>query len=341
MGYLQHLPDNVARVLADGFVTEYASVSAAGLPIDTPLCLCPSDDLSTLDVATGLAYPVKAERARRNPKVGLLVEGGPGQPVISVAGMAQVRDADLQGNMNRYLAEVLPLPMFSPQFIDYQAITRHAVWYFTRIMICVTPAHIRWWSSADAMDEAPQEWRAPTEIVYPRSDPAPGGKPSEAPHWAQPPWRELAKAALERGAPAHLTLLASEGFPLPIRAREVSLVEGGFRVVMPRGVPWKGGKATLSFEGREIFAGEAAPDGGAFLLRVERALPVLPLTADPSQVLQPKPDVKATLMGRLEHETARRGQPIPKMPAQPPEPTAGAKRREALAIAYHASHDLL
>jgi hypothetical protein len=338
MTYLQQLPAAVTQVIRSQFVAEWASISAAGVPIDTPLCLFPSADLTTLDVGTGLAYPTKAERARRNPKVGLLIEGGPDQPVVSVAGLAAVRDSNLQANLERYLAEGRVIPFMNPSMVNYDSIMRPAVWYFTRIIVCTTPVHIRWWKSPAAMDEQPGEWRAPANTISPKTDPSPLGDPSEAPQWSQPPWQELADGALARKAHGHLTLADYEGFPLPIRAREIGLHKDGFSLVMPKGVPWASGKATLSFEGREIFVGNATIDGGRTLLRVERALPVLPLTADPSQVLQPKPDLRARLMKRLEYEAKRRGQSVPKMPAQPPEPTQGAQVRVESAVAYTTSH---
>jgi len=337
MTFSQDLPEHLVRRIRSQFTTEFASVSAAGVPIDTPLILFPSEDLKTLDVATGLAYPTKAERARNNPKVGLLLEGGPNQPVVSVSGMAAVRDADLQANMDRYLAEGILIPFMTPSAVDYDSITRHAVWYFTRIIISITPAHIRWWRDPAAMDEKPQEWRAPAGTVYPKSDAAPAGKPSEASAWPKQPWRRLAEAALARKATGHLTLLDAEGFPLPIGAREIKISEEGFRMVIPKGAPWSKGKATLSFEGREIFVGEAASESGATLLRVERALPVLPLTADYTEVLQPKPETRTRLMTRLEYEAKRRGQPIPRMPARPPQPTTGAKLRAEAAAAQAAA----
>lgn len=345
MTFFQHLPEPVARLIRSQFVTEFASVSAAGIPIDTPLVIFSSEDFKSLDVATGLAYPAKAERARKNPKVGLLVEGGPHQPVVSVAGMAAVRDADLQANLNRYLAETIVMPFMDPRVTDYEAITRHAVWYFTRIIISVTPTHIRWWKDPAAMDENPQEWHAPAGTIYPKSDPVPPGKPSQAPEWPHPPWQEMAQAALARKVPGHLTLLDAEGFPLPIRAREIKACEEGFRLVMPKGAPWSKGKATLSFEGREIFVGDAATERATTLMRVERALPILPLTSDYTEVLQPKPETRTRLMARLQYETKRRGQPIPAMPARPPQPTAGAKVRvesaadNTAAAAAGAAHD--
>ena len=332
MTYLQNLPADVTGLIQSRFLTEYATVSAAGVPIGTPLLVFTSADLTSLDVATGLAYPMKAERARRNPKVGLFMDGKPEQPVVSVAGFAAVRNADLQGNLDRYLAESILQPPINPAIMDWN-ITRKAIWYLTRIIICVTPSHIRWWKNHAAMDQPPQEWRAAPDTVYPTSDPAPTGKPSDAPRWPQPTWQELAKSALARNVPGHLTLIDAEGYPLPIRVREVRSHEEGFRLLVPKGSPWSHGKATLSFEGREMFVGNATIKDGVTLLRVERSLPVLPLTEDYTEVLQPKPATQAALMKRLEQELNRRGQRIPSIPRDPPQPTAGAKlRREGVAL---------
>lgn len=337
MTYLHELPEEIGGLIRIMPVTEYATVSSAGVPIDTPLLVFTSADLKTIDVATAVAYPAKAERARKNPKVGLLIEGGPSGPVISIAGMAAVQDSDLQANLDRYAAEEILLPLYSPDRVDYQALTRHAIWYFARIIISVTPVRVRWWKSPADMGRAPQEWRAPANTVYPPSDPVPPGQLSEPPKWPQSTWQDLAQEALSRRAPGHLTLVDAEGFPLPIRAHEVEACDEGFRLVMPKSVPWSSGKATLSFEGREIFVGHATSEGAATLMRVERALPVLPLVADGSQVIQPKPDTKRELMRRLEHEVKRRNQEIPRMPPQPPEPTEGARLRAAATAAY--SHD--
>ena len=231
MTYLNQLPDNVARVIRSGFVAEFATVSAAGVPINTPLVTFTSNDLETIDAGTGLAYPAKAERARRNPKTGLLFESARDQPVVSIAGIAAVHDSDLQANLERYLAEEILAPYLNPKLVDYQSVTRRAIWYFTRILICVKPALIRWWRNPAAMDEPPDEWRAPSETVYPPSDRAPPGAVSQAPWRAAATWRSLAQAALARRAPGHLTLLDQQGFPLPIRAREVQAHEQGFHLV--------------------------------------------------------------------------------------------------------------
>jgi hypothetical protein len=334
MTYLDHLPPDVARLIRTRYIAEFATVSKDGVPIDTPLVPFASEDLATIDAATGLAYATKAERARRNPKVGLLFEGGPNEPVVSIAGMAAVRDADLQANLERYLAEELLTPSFTPERVDYAKFTRHAIWYFTRVLVCVTPAVVRWWADPQAMDSAPQLWRAPAGTAFPRSDPAPPGAPSRAPWRDAPPWRVLVEAALARKAAAHVTLIDAEGFPLPIRARQAHAHEDGLRLSMPKWLPWSQGKATVSFEGVETFIGEARTEGAELVLRIERALPVMPLMADPSEILQPGPETRKTLMDRLEYELQRRGKPWPVMPPEAPEPTAGARLRAEVAFAF-------
>lgn len=325
MRFLERLPQEIGQAIRSQRVAQYASVSAAGVPIDTPTALFTSPDELTLDIATGLAYPAKAERARRNPRVGLLIEGGADKPVVSIAGMAAVRDADLQANLDRYLAETALAPG-KTAMTDW-SVTRQAIWYYARIFVCITPVHVRWWPNRGAMDEQPRSWRPPSGGVQIESDPAPSGQASAPPAWPQPPWPELARAALERNAPCHLTLLDPEGFPLPIVVREARACDDGFQLTLPPGAPWREGKATLSFQGVEIFVGDAAAEGSKLRLRVERALPVLPLVADVSEVLHPKAETRTALMKRLELEAARRGQPVPAMPRDPPHPTDGALYR--------------
>ena len=334
MSYLDQLPADVSNIIQSGFLAEFATVSAAGVPIDTPLVTFTSESLDTIDAGTGLAYPAKAERARQNPKTGLLFEGGDDQPVVSIAGMASIHDSDLQSNLERYLAEEILAPYLNPKLVGYESTTCRAIWYFTRILICVKPKIVRWWRNRDAMNEKPQEWHASSDTIYPPSDRTPPGAPSRAPWRAPSRWEALAETALARKAPGHLTLLDPQGFPLPIRARKVHGDSAGFRLIMPEWLPWTSGKATLSFEGVETFVGNATIVGNEAFLHVERAMPVLPMMADLTEVMHPKPGTKTALMERLDYETKRRGVQLPTMPITPPEPTAGARRRAASADSY-------
>lgn len=331
MSWFEEVPPAVVRLIRTRYVAEFATVTAARVPLNTPLVPFESADLATIDSATGLAYPVKAERARRDPKVGMLFEGGADEPVVSLSGMAGVKDRDLQANLERYLAEQILTRSIGSEFVDYETVTRQAIWYFTRIITCVAPAVIRWWDSPAAMDGPPHEWRAPADTLWPQSDPAPAGAGSKA-SWPLPDWRELARGALARGAAAHLTLLDAEGYPLPIRARAIALDEAGFRLDLPRWLPWSQGKATVSFQGLETFIGEVLAGDGTALFRADRALPVHPLLV--GGPLQPDEATKAALMERIGYELDRRGLTLPVMPVQRPAPTAGARLRAEAAFAF-------
>jgi hypothetical protein len=323
---LNDLPERVFKFIESGVVAEFSTVSAAGVPIDTPTYYFPSDDMASIDVATGVPNPAKAERARRNPKVGLLMDGAADEPVVVVRARAAVRDADLQANCVRYLAET-GFKGISHGVTWEQA--RQAVTYWSRIIVENKPERVYWWDNQAAMDGPPQVWNAPADTVYPTSDPKPSGemKPSA---WPVRPWAEVARDAMAKGAAAHLTVLDDDGYPMPMRARSFEFVEDGFRLVIPRGVPWRiAGKASLTFAGFQTFVGEAVPAAGASLFKALRSLPEHPSTRDTKQVLQPSEDTRKKAWARLEYEAARRGQPIPTPPIEMPAATRLAKLRQA------------
>lgn len=324
------LPMPVRQLLESAVFTEFATVSAAGIPIDTPtFAFCDAAE-GGVDVATGLAYPAKAERARRNQRVGLLIEGMPGEPVVAIAAHAAVRDANIQANVDRYIAETVAY------FEAYSAghpwsVARQTVWYWSRIFICCRPQRILWWPNSAAMDEPAREWQAPSDTVYPRSDPAPEAAMSPSPRWPSHPWQERAREALALGLP-HLTVLDTQGYPLPVRTRSIKPVEGGFLVDVPIGARWAtGGPASLCFLGTITFVGHIDSGPGATEFRVERALPSLPTVTDPRELWQPSESTRQAFTTRLNRELERRGMPMPQVPIEPPAPTRGSLRRAARA----------
>jgi hypothetical protein len=326
MSSLHDLPKHVFAMIESGVVAEFSTVTAAGVPIDTPTYYFPADDMSTIDLATGLPNPAKAERARHNSKVGLLIEGRPEEPLVVIRAHAAVRDSDIQANALRYLAET-----------GYKGISHGITWeqarlavtYWSRIIIENKPERIYWWDNHAALDRPPQVWNAAPGTVYPQSDPAPAGKMSSS-AWPVRSWRDVAQDAMKSGNAAHLSVLDEEGFPLPMRSRSFEVTEEGFRLIMPKGVPWQlKGKASLTFAGFQSFVGEVAAVANGLLLRVERSLPQHPSTYDTKQVLQPSEETRAKARARLELEATRRGQPLPVIPLEPPERTRIALIRMA------------
>jgi hypothetical protein len=161
------LPAHVADVMTSSLYTEFASLTRRGVPLDTPLFAFVGPAGDTIDVATGLAYPAKAERVRQNPKVGLLLEGNgdPGEPVVSVSGFGAVRDSDIQSNVVRYLAETSARLAVTSGGMPW-SVVRQAVWYWARIIVQTTPQRVAWWPSLDETDAEPMFWEAPASTRF-------------------------------------------------------------------------------------------------------------------------------------------------------------------------------
>ena len=160
---------------------EYASLTRDGTPVTVPTTPYLGAGGETIDVSTGLTYPAKAERARRDPRVCLLFADPVGSglddpPVVLVQGLATVRDSDLQANTDRYVRvsmEKLPdVTKGQPRFV-----LRRLAWYYARIWIEVTPLHMRWWPSRD-LDDAAAHLERRRGTAAPLSDPAPSGEPT-------------------------------------------------------------------------------------------------------------------------------------------------------------------
>jgi hypothetical protein len=318
-------PREILPVLRHAVTVEYASVTRTGLPVMVPVTPYFNDETATVDVSTGLTYPAKAERARRNPKVALLFSDPIGSgldapPVVLVQGRATVRDSDLQANTDRYvrltMTKVPDAYKRQPSFM-----LRRLNAYFARIWVSVTPTRVLWWPTA-ALDQEPREWVAPEGLVPPPSDPAPAGK--QPPAWLPPPsdWRQAAAHSIQLPQ-RDLAWMGADGFALAAPVAEVEQVEDGFRVAVgPHGPGTPMGPATLTlhghpdnFSGQEnhTFVGEISPEGDAYRFRVDRLLADFSVAGNGLVKTVGFLSKMRRLNARTELEAARRGQPIPQV----------------------------
>jgi hypothetical protein len=320
-------PEAVLPVFQRAIAVEYTSLTRTGTPIMVPVTPYVEQGAQTLDVSTGLTYPAKAERARRNPKVCLLFADHVGAgltdpPVVLVQGLARVRDADLQANTDRYvrlaLAKTPAVYRGLPRFL-----LRRLDWYFARIWIQVTPIQIWWWKSK-ALDQAPGQWVAPPTTTAPPSDPAPSGRQPTA--WLQAPadWRSTARSAVARLDQRDLGWVGADGFPLAVPVAGVEEAEQGFRLRLGRHLPgapqgpacltFHAHPATFTRQENHTFLGEVAPTGPSeYVFRVRRLLADVSLTGNKLASTLGFLAKGRRLAPRLEPEASRRGQPVPKV----------------------------
>jgi hypothetical protein len=278
-----------------------------------------SPDGSTIDVSTGVTYPAKAERAKRNPRVGLLAGGG-AAPLVLIRGIAKVHDEDLQANTDRYVRESRTKTgdawRGQPKWM-----IRAQGWYWVRIFVHLTPVEVRWWGSG-TLDGPGETWAA-ADHETPAPDTAPSSMRS-AP-WQREPgdWRSRAAYVVEQFGPPTLTVMSPDGFPVPLPCERAVLGPGGFALELPDSAPVVAtGPACLGFDrmyGGTSFTGQENAvftggfDAAASRFTVERLLPDFSLPARGWAKYRNFLGARHRLSRRLETECARRGQPVPKI----------------------------
>lgn len=319
-------PSELLAVFERSITVEYASLTRRGTPVTVPTTPYLGSGGDTIDVSTGLTYPAKAERARRDPRVALLFADPVGSgledpPVVLVQGLATVRDADLQANTDRYVqASMAKLPDATKA--APRAALRRMAWYYARIWIEVTPLHIRWWPSR-SLDEPAAEWNALAGTAAPLSDPAPPG--AQPAPWIAPPakWRAVVRQGLRRLPWHDLTVVGPNGFPLclPVAASEPAY-EGLLLRLGPGAPPLDAGPACLTMHGHpERFTGQEnrtlvgsiTLKDGAVRFRVERALGDWSLPGNTVRMGMGFMAKGRVLRRRLAAEAARRSQPVPEV----------------------------
>ncbi|GAA0390817.1 hypothetical protein GCM10009530_47570 [Microbispora corallina] len=324
-------PREVTEILGRALVCEYASLTRDGRPVTWPVTPYVGAG-GTLDVSTGLTYPDKAERARRDPRVALLYSESTDldrAPVVLVQGRATVRDADLQANTDRYVRESLAKTGAGFAGMPWFLVKRLG-WYFARIWVEVTPERIVWWPEGD-LSRTPEVWTCAGDVAVPASDPAPAGP--RLPSRSAPPadWRPFADRAARLGEP--VVTLVADGMPLAVRTRSAVRTEAGFDLRLPAGVEAAEGPVCLTFhrhgpalEWQEnvVLVGTAAGEGDRLSVRVERALNDWSLAGTRRERNRSFLGQGRMLRKRLKAEAARRGQPVPRVRRPTPRQSAGA-----------------
>ena len=315
------LPESVQAMIASVKESEYATLTRAGTPIANPLFHYYRPGNATIDIATGLAYPAKADRVRHSPKLGLLLgpqvhaydpiamleAGTPdsrdleNQPVVLIQAVGAVRDQNLQANTDKYVDLFLDEhPAVGPP--DWE-VMKTMTNYWVRIWVECTPVRVYWWPRGDVNGTDPQVWESDL-TSYPESDPNPMGVPTPRASWPAEAWQQRAAGVLEQFPQPILTTVTPDGFPTPLPTQGAQLTDQGFELQLAN-VPGliSSGRACLSFGALATFIGELTDD----LFVVDRLIGNLP------SVFQNDGEQAEIMAQRRDAELVRRGQSFPEI----------------------------
>lgn len=197
------------------FVTcELTTIDSRGRPITWPVAPFYRPGDPAIRVTTGLGYPKKANDARRNPKVALLFSDPTGSdlaqpPMVLVQGTAEVDDADLAANRERYERDTEAKPTGGREAAPAGPLGRRFDWYFTRIYLHVTPERLLVWrGDSSAEPEVINSSNEEVEVQEPRRG---EGQP------LLPTWDRRIHELGRRYDTAVLSTVGQDGFPFAAR----------------------------------------------------------------------------------------------------------------------------
>ena len=154
------LPDEVAAVLHSYYTCEVTTVNAKGQPMTWPALAYYDEEAGEIFFSVSIAFPVKAQNARKRPQVSLLYSDPTGSgldhaPAVLVQGDATVAEI-LKSTphaiaLNKLVQRRQP---DSGRFIANNFSRRLFSWYlFKRIGITVRPRRLTVWPNRDFSQE--------------------------------------------------------------------------------------------------------------------------------------------------------------------------------------------
>ena len=302
------IPPVAASIFSKFIAAEYAYFTPNGDPLTWPVTPYWYPRRRVLAIATGLAYPNKADYPKLNPKVSLYFSdptssGLESPPSVLVQAIATVMDEDIQENTDRYVRELrkkfgaakIGLNPISVKLLDF---------YLPRLWVEMTPYRVLVYPPGGG--DHPEVFGEPISDK-PIASTRGGGAPSLAPADA----RALRKAVAKFGE-AVVTLEGIDGFPMMTRSA-VSYEDGWIELAEGSGT----GRASLSFHRHTLggvrfeaymVRGSVVQDGSRSLFAPERLVGffgngmVFPFSIIPEI---------ASLRRRLKKELAARDKPMP------------------------------
>lgn len=150
------ITDELRALVERSVVADVATLDRTGRPVTWPMTPYLDESGSAFEVSTGVTYPAKAERARRDPRTCIVIGGGH-EPLVRVTALATVRDRDLQGNTDRFVRQAARKTGAGWSRLP-RRIVRAQAWHWVRIYVTLTPVCVEWWPDG-RMDGPPEPGR--------------------------------------------------------------------------------------------------------------------------------------------------------------------------------------